>query len=153
MKLHVLLNYYPAIGMVMATLALVAGLWFRNGRFVGFVLKAFVVLAILTLFVVLTGEFASWAVDRYSGDRKEALQAHKISATIAFAATTLTGIAAGIALFRGRGDSGRGKWATVAALVLAIAASAVLVATIFKGRYVKWADTTATSAATTKRKS
>lgn len=144
LKLHVLLNYYPAIGVVIATIALATGLWFRNTNLTRFTLKSFVFLAVLTVVVVFAGEIAGWATEWYSGPRKAALTSHRITATIAFAATTLTGIAAVVALIRGRSVSERGRWAAFTTLVLGVIASVILVTTIFKGRQVKWADTTAT---------
>jgi|SRR5690606_33888168 len=143
LKLHILVNYYPAIGMVLATIALIAGLWLRNVGLTRSVLKLLVLLSLLTLVVAFSGEFASWSADWYTGARKEALASHKISGTVAFAATMLTGIAAVIALVRGRDLPEKGRWAVVATLLLAVVASAVLVLTIFKGRQIKWAGTAA----------
>jgi uncharacterized membrane protein len=138
LKLHILFNYYPAIGIIIGTLLLAAGLWFRKARWKRFSLKLFVFLAILTFFVALAGEVSSRATDWYSGPRGAALTGHRHFATLAFVVTAITGITALIGLVRSSADSDRGNVFYTVVLVLAIASSMLLVATILKGRQVKW---------------
>jgi len=141
LRLHVLLNYYPAIGVIIGTFLLAAGMWFRNARWKRFALKLFVFLAVLTFFVALAGEVASWATDWYSEQRAAALTAHKHFATTAFVVTAITGITAVVGLVRSSADSDRGNSFYAVILVLSIASSILLVATILKGRQVKWVAT------------
>lgn len=138
LKLHILFNYYPAIGIIIVTLLLAAGLWLGKTRWKRLALKLFVFLAILTFFVALAGEAASWATDWYSGQRAASLTAHKHFATLAFSLTAVTGIAALVALVRGSPTSDRGTSFYAMVLLLAIASSILLVTAILKGRQVKW---------------
>ena len=139
LKLHLLINYYPAIGIVIATAVLAAGLWLRNVRAKRFALKVIFVMAILTVGVVFSGEFASWSEEPQAGPRADALETHKITATLAFAAVLGAGVSALVGLIRGRVDAERPKTAYVFVLIFAVVASALLIATILKGRQVKWA--------------
>ncbi len=139
LKLHQLLNYYPAILLVASTLLLAIGM-VRGG--IGakrFGLRLIFIAALLTLVVAFTGEFASWDASLYSGARADALLRHKHMATTAFAATEIAGVAALVALLRFGNGGDKGKVATMVAFAVAIIASVLLVTTIFKGRQIKWA--------------
>ncbi len=139
LKLHILFNYYPAIGVVLATLLLGAGLWWRKAAVKRFALKLFVVLAVLTFFVALAGEAASWAADPYGDARSAALTGHKHFARTAFAIIAITGIASFIGLVRTDADPDRRDLFSVVVLILAAASSVLLVTAVLKGRQVKWA--------------
>ena len=140
LKLHLVLNYYPAIGFVIATLTFVGAIRFRSLPAQRFALKLIVFFAILTLGVALTGEFAGRAQEPYiDSARAAALEGHKIFATIAFVLVEATGIAALVSLVRGRRDAERGKKVYTIFLLLAAISSVLLVAVVLKGRQVKWA--------------
>jgi len=139
LKLHQLINYYPAIGMVLGSIVLAVGLVRSNGRARRFGLRVVVFVALLTVLVVFTGEFASWERTATSGPSSEALSNHKLMGTAAFAVTTLAGIAAFVAIRRTRSPGRDGRWALMTAFALAVAASVLLTTTVFRGRQVKWA--------------
>lgn len=139
LKLHILINYYPAIGIIIATLLLGGGMWFGRNGAKRFALKLFVALAVLTFCVALAGEAASWTYAAESGERMAALSGHKHFATTALAATVITGILSVIGLTRRRNDKDRRSSFYAIVLVLAIAASTLLVLTILRGRNIKWA--------------
>jgi len=139
LKLHQLLNYYPAIGMILASIVLAVGLVRSNHRVRLFALRLVVLVAVLTLIVVFTGEFASWDPTTRTAAAGEALSSHKIMGTAAFAGTTLAGIAAFVAIRRTRHGGRDGRWALMTAFALAVAASVLLTTTVFRGRQVKWA--------------
>ncbi|MEZ5305615.1 MAG: hypothetical protein R2684_00570 [Pyrinomonadaceae bacterium] len=139
LKLHILFNYYPAIGFIIATLVLTAGMWLRNVGAKRFAMKLFVALAILTFCVAFAGEVASWAYLADSSSRMAALTGHKHFATTAFAATVITGILSLIGLARTRKGQDRGSGFYVTLLLVAIASSVLLMTTILRGRHIKWA--------------
>ncbi|MEO8041674.1 MAG: hypothetical protein ABI646_03590 [Acidobacteriota bacterium] len=137
LKLHLLLNYYPAIALIIGTLIFVGGIRFKSVSAQQFALKMIIFFALFTLAVVLTGEIASHPVELYAGARADTLRSHKLTARIAFAMVVATGIAALIAL-RDRRRPESGKWAYTIFLILAVISSVLLVTTILKGRQVKW---------------
>lgn len=139
LKLHILFNYYPAIGFTFATLVLTAAMWLRRAGAKRLAMKLFVALAILTFCVALAGEVASWAYAADSGPRMAALTGHKHFATTAFASTLITGILSLLGLARTREGQDRGSGFYVAFLLVAITSSVLLVTTILRGRHVKWA--------------
>lgn len=139
LKLHILFNYYPAIGFTFATLVLTGGMWLRNAAARRFAMKLFLALAVLTFCVALAGEVASWAYAADSGPRLAALKGHRHFATTAFASTVITGILSLVGLSRTRQRQDRGNGFYAAVLIVAVASSALLVTTIVRGRQVKWA--------------
>lgn len=139
LKLHLLLNYYPAIGMVIASLTLAVGWWQRQPRTQRLGLKIVLLTVIIAVAVAFSGEFAGKAVEPAMGPRADALRTHKLSATAAFATALVTGIVALVALIRGRSDDERPRRLYAITMALAILASALFITTIFKGRQVKWA--------------
>ncbi len=139
LKLHILFNYYPAIGFTFAALVLTAGMWLRNAGAKRFAMKLFVALAILTFCVALAGEVASWAYAADSGPRMAALTGHKHFATTAFASTVITGILSLLGLARTREGQDRGSGFYAAVLIVGIASSALLTTTVLRGRHIKWA--------------
>ena len=139
LKLHLILNYYPAIGMVIASGILAVGAWHRRPATQRLGLKIVVISVALTLAVAFTGEFAGMAETQKTGPRADALSSHKISGTAAFVMALIAGITAVVGLVQGRTDAGRPKRLYVLALIVTVALSALFIATIFKGRQVKWA--------------
>jgi len=139
LKLHLLLNYYPAIGFILGSLVFVTAIRFKGLSAQRFGLKMVFFFALLTIAVVLTGEIASHTGGAYTGSRAGALEGHKFMATAAFAGVTATGIAALIGLMRGRRDPERGKSVYTIFLILAAISSVLLVTAILRGRQVKWA--------------
>jgi uncharacterized membrane protein len=139
LKLHLLLNYYPAIGFILGTVVFIAAIRFRSLQAQRFALKLVFFFAVLTIAVVLTGEIASHTPGIYTGARADALAGHKLIGTAAFVAAVATGIAALIGLIRGRRDAERGKNVYTVFLILAAISSVLLVTTILRGRQVKWA--------------
>lgn len=140
LKLHLLLNYYPAIGFFIATLIFIGAIRFKSVPAQRFALKLTVFFAVLTLIVALTGEFAGRMQEsQIDGPRAAALEGHKILATIAFVLVEATGIAAIVALIRPPGGSEGGKKAYAVFLLLATVSSALLIAVVLKGGQVKWA--------------
>jgi len=138
LDIHLLLNYYPAFGMVIGSLILVAGLWRCQPNMQRLGLKVLLFVVVIAIAVALSGELAGLAAQPMDGPRADALMAHKQSGTVAFVIALATGILALVALLRGRTDTERLRRFSIIVMILAIAASVLLIATIFKGRHVKW---------------
>jgi hypothetical protein len=139
LRVHLLLNYYPAVGIILGMIIFIGAIRFRSLPAQRFALKLVFFFALLTLAVVLTGEIASHAVEPYSPARANAVASHKVIATATFLAVVATGIAALVALIRGRRDPERGKGIYTIFIILAVLSSVLLVTTILRGRQIKWA--------------
>jgi hypothetical protein len=139
LKLHLLINYYPAIGVIIGTVIFIGGVRFQSLGAQQFALKAIIFFALLTLVVVLTGEIASHPAEPYTDARAVVLASHKLTARIAFVLVEATGIAAVIALMRGRRKPETRSGVYTVFMILAVISSVLLVTTILKGRQVKWA--------------
>lgn len=140
LKLHLLLNYYPAIGFVIGTIVLALGFIFKNTGRKRFALKVIALMALFTIGVVFTGEFAGQAVKATTeGSRAAALETHKLTATSALITVLIAGIASVVGIVRGKLDAERPRIAYAVVLIFSILASTLLIAAIFKGRQVKWA--------------
>ena len=141
-KLHLILNYYPAFATVIGTVLLAFGLFRGSERLKRASLKLFIVVAVFTLPVLITGEMAGGAGERngtYTGVTAQSLDRHKSLARAAFLAVEACGLAAipGLLLI-GRGPSAV-RWVMPLTLVVAIAATVAVLATVHLGRQVKWA--------------
>lgn len=139
LKLHLLLNYYPAIGFILGTVVFIAAIRFRSNPAKRFGLKLVFFFAVLTVGVVLTGEIASHGGEPYTTAHADALARHRFTANLTFVVVAAAGIAALIGLIRGRRDPERGKAVYTIFLILAVISSVLLVTTILRGRQVKWA--------------
>ncbi len=119
--LHLALNHVPVLGTVFVALVLGVAMARRNGEFVRLGLWAGVVLAAVSVGIKFTGD-AAWEDLRpwpqpYDGPRVER---HEQAADQATTGVFLTGLVAGIAVFRARRRAvpGTGSAAVVVVLLL-----------------------------------
>lgn len=137
LKLHLLLNYYPAIFAAIATLVLAAGMYFgKPGAYMA-ALKLLVFVFLLTLIVVFLGEFAGMYAAASEGPRAAALEKHKLTGTAAFVTVAVTGIAALVASIRLRKRPDVTRKAQAIMLFLAALSTALLIASVLAGRSIK----------------
>lgn len=137
-KLHIILNHYPAILMVAATVLLAFGMFRASDGVMKFGLYLAIAAALIALPAFVTGEM-SGAKAVYSGPHAEALTAHKHTARTSFFLIEAAGIASLIVVFRMR--IGRNPRKALAAAILAVfvVACVMIVYTTHLGRQVKWA--------------
>ena len=138
-KIHLMLNYYPVIGMVIGVIFLLIGSRKKSGRITRIGLVAFMVVALLALPALVTGEVAGSALGTSAGAYADALTKHKEMARMTIVAIEATGLAALIGLFMFRCKSEPAKWFTAAVMVLSLAACGLAAYTTHLGRQVKWA--------------
>lgn len=140
LKVHLLVNYYPAIGFVIGALVLALGYITQSAPRKRFALKIIALMALFTVAVAITGEFAGQAVKAtIEGSRAAALETHKLIATAALVTVLFAGIASVVGIVRGKVDAELPRFAYAVVLLLSIVASTLLIAAIFKGRHIKWA--------------
>lgn len=144
LKLHLLINYYPAIGMFFGTLLLFGGFIRRSDRLKYWSLIIFIAVALLAIIVFETGEIAGAVEGGYAGVPPESLQNHRVSARPAFIGIIASGIASLTALFLLKRNSEYSQKAFIAVLVFSIITCGLILRTTYLGRQVKWAGATPT---------
>ena len=125
LHLHLLLNHVPVIGLILVTLLLAYALLKRSKEVQKLSLWAFVLLALVTIPVFLTGEPAEEVVENLPGVSKPVIESHERAALIAFIAIEVVGGAALILSLLSR-RLGKMKWTGTLILALAVTASGLM---------------------------
>lgn len=97
--LHLLLNNFPIIGTLTATLFLLYGLLSKNDGLQKISIGAIIIMAIIAIPVFLTGEPAEESVENISGISEAVIEPHEEAAELAFWVMEITGIIGLISLF------------------------------------------------------
>ena len=118
--MHLLINHIPVLGMVFGTLLLVYGLVKKNEEIKRVSLGIFVIVAVATLPVYLTGEPAEEIVEHLPGVEEPIIEEHEETALIAFIAVGILGIFALGALWRYRHADAIPKRLIIAGLITSI---------------------------------
>lgn len=145
LKLHLILNYYPAIGLFIGALMMIGGFWRRSDRLKRAAMKVFLVIAVFAFPVYVAGEIAAASDGAYTG-ATESLNLHKGFARPAFLLIELTGLAAIVGLVAARRCHHALRWTSPAILLLAVITCGVVLTTVYLGRQAKWAATPAVQA-------
>ena len=100
--LHLLLNHIPVLGTVFGLGLFAFGVWRKNHELKTAALGVFVIIALLTVPVYLTGEPAEETVESLPGVSKALIEQHDGSAAYAFTGVIVTGVTAlgGLIYFR-----------------------------------------------------
>jgi hypothetical protein len=99
--LHLITNHLPAIGAGFTFLVLLVGIWFKSGAVQKTALAFFVLVALLSVPVYLSGKSAEDLVERLPGVSHDAIEAHEEAAVIALTGMEVLGVLAllGFAFF------------------------------------------------------
>ncbi len=126
--LHLLLNHSPVLGTIFGLSLLLLGLAQKSAAVKQAALGTFVVVALLSVPVYLTGEPAEAGVKGLPGVSDQLMEQHEQAATVAFIGVLVLGVTAlvGLSLFR------RGK------LVPAWLSSALLAAGLIVSGLMAW---------------
>ena len=96
--LHLLLNHFPVIGTLFATLFLLYGTIRKNREMINGALAAIVAMALVAIPVFLTGEPAEDSVEKIAGVSKSAIEEHEEAAELALWFMELAGALALLSL-------------------------------------------------------
>jgi len=124
--IHLLLNHLPIIGTIAGLLLLLGGLVRRSDEVRRAGLVTFVLVALLTVPVYVTGEGAEEAVEGLPGVTEPLIEEHQDAALVAFSASGVLGVLALVALWRYRAGALPTTVVNVV-LGLALAVSALMV--------------------------
>lgn len=97
--LHLILNHVPTIGIPIALIFLIYGLYEKNSTSPRFALLVLAGLALATVPVYLTGEPAEEIVEHLPGVAESFIEAHEDAAFYSFVLTLFAGVAAFVALW------------------------------------------------------
>jgi hypothetical protein len=123
--IHLMINHFPVIGMIFTVLLLLYALMKKSEELTKAALGAFVLIALMTIPVYLTGEAAEDTVKKLPGVTETLIGRHEEAASVALTLMMVAGISslAVLLLFRSRPLP---KWFMIVILVLAFATSSVM---------------------------
>jgi len=93
--LHLMLNHFPVVGVIIVALILIAALRVRSSEMSKLGMFLLAGIGAVTALVYFTGEPAEDAVENIAGVSRAGIHAHEFAAEVSF---VVTGIIAGIAL-------------------------------------------------------
>jgi len=117
--IHLLLNHIPILGTVFGLLLLCYGTWRHSDEIKKASLGTFVIVALITIVVYLTGDGAAQIVGNLPGVSDAIIRRHDNAATLTFWPIEILGVLSLLSLWLGRGD--RGLKAGLIGLILVIA--------------------------------
>jgi hypothetical protein len=135
--LHLALNHVPVLGAPFL-LGLLLWSWARRQTVtLRFCLWLFVGLAVASIAIKFTGDFAAEKVDAQPGFDKSLIERHEESADQATTGVFCMGLAAAVALFMSRRGRPTPAWALGLLAVLALATFALMARTANRGGHIR----------------
>lgn len=125
--IHLLMNHLPIIGTIVGVLLLLAGLVRRSDELHRVSLATFVLVAIVTIPVYLTGEGAEEAVSDLPGVTKTLIEGHQDAALISFIASGVLGVVALAGLSRSRRSAALPRTLIKVVLLVGVGVSGLMV--------------------------
>lgn len=124
--IHLMVNHFPVVGMLLILLLFLYGLARGSEEIQKAGLGAFVLLALMTVPVYLSGEFAEKAVKDLPGVTEAFIGRHEEMAGLSLVLIEALGIACGAGLIFFRRSAAIPKWFIALVLVLSFSASAIV---------------------------
>ena len=138
--IHLALNHVPVVGVLIALLLLGFGVLRRSHELTRSAFWLLAGLALVTVFVYLTGEPAEELVEGLPGVSEPLIEQHEEAALVTTVGTTILGLAAMIGLLRERGGRPAGGWYSKSVLVLAFVVTALLGWTANSGGQIRHSE-------------
>ena len=88
---HLLLNHFPVIGILIGLVVFALGVWRRNDSWTRLALGLFAAVALVALATMLTGEAAEEAVENLPGVSESIIETHEEAAQLAAIGTYVLG--------------------------------------------------------------
>lgn len=135
--LHLVLVHIPAIGIVFGLLLLLVAVAKKSEELKRVTLGAFVIIALVTIPVYLTGEPAEELVERLPGVSESIIDDHEDSGLVSLAAAELTGLMALGGLFLFRRSRAIPGWFITAMLILSVGSTGSMMRTAHLGGEIR----------------
>ena len=134
--LHLVLNHLPVVGIPVALVFLIIGLYQKNIGMERLALLVLIGLAAVVLPVYLTGEPAEELIEHMPGVRESFIEAHEDAALVSVVLTLLLGVAASLCLWF-KGDAGKGRLLRLGVVGLGTVAIVSLCYTAYLGGQIR----------------
>lgn len=118
--LHILLNHFPSVGMVIALGLFLASYYLKSEDVRRSSLVLFLLLGLLAIPTYISGAAAKWAIQGNAGISVDVISAHQDAALLAFIYLGITGCLAWLALWQERRFSRTPNWNLIAVLGVAL---------------------------------
>ena len=118
--LHILLNHFPSVGMVIALGLFLASYCLKSEDVRRSSLVLFLLLGLLAIPTYISGAAAKWAIQGNAGISVDVISAHQDAALLAFIYLGITGCLAWLALWQERRFSRTPNWNLIAVLGVAL---------------------------------
>ncbi|MCI0487581.1 MAG: hypothetical protein L0229_13395 [Blastocatellia bacterium] len=135
--LHLALNHIPVVGAIFAIALLVFAIVKKSEEIKKVSLWAFVILALVTIPVYLTGEPAEEMVEHLPGVSESIIHTHEDAALLAMIAMEVLGAFALMGLILSRKAKRLPAWVTLGALALSLAAGGLMARTANLGGEIR----------------
>jgi uncharacterized membrane protein len=121
--IHLLLNHVPILGTIFGLLLLIYGMWRNSDQVKRASLGAFIIAALITIPVYLSGDGAADIVRNLPGISVDIIRQHDNSATITLTAIEILGAVSLLSLWLSRRFLELNRWMTLSVLTLAVISS------------------------------
>jgi len=121
--IHLLLNHIPILGTIFGLLLLIYGMWRNSDQVKRASLGAFIITALITIPVYLSGDGAADIVRNLPGVSVDIIMQHDDSATITLTAIEILGAVSLLSLWLSRRFLELKRWMTLSVLTLAVISS------------------------------
>ena len=118
--IHLLLNHIPILGSIFGLLLLLYAMLRRSDEIKTVCFGVFVITALITIPVYLTGDGAAQIVHTLPGVSEDIIRQHDSAATITIVVVELLGVASLLGLWFSREGQSLAGWLLVTVLVLAV---------------------------------
>jgi hypothetical protein len=135
--LHLLLNHIPVLGTIGALLLLIVAFWRKSDDIRRAAMGGFVLIALLTIPVYLTGDAAAHAVRGLPGVTKPLVQEHENAALFGIISASVTGVIALVAMFVEKRRPVLYRRLTIAVLIVALWSASVLARVSYLGGLIR----------------
>ena len=135
--IHLLLNHFPIIGILIATIFLLYAVWKKENSIQQISLFTVFIMALIAIPVFLTGEPAEESVEKLPGVIESIIEAHEESAELAFWFMMAAGALSLISFALQVVKNTNAKRLVIVSLMLCIITSALMVRTGYLGGQIR----------------
>ena len=147
-RIHLLLNHFPSVGLIIVLLFLVYGLLTAKHQITAFCRVALVLLVLMTVIVNNSGENAEEKLEHQTGFNGEMMEEHEEAAEFAFWAMMALGAFSIVTMIVGISNKTLAKKMDYALLILALFVCVIMVRTGNIGGKIRHSEITSESTLT-----
>lgn len=146
--IHLLLNHFPIIGILIGTIFLIYGVWKKENSIQQISLFTIFIMALIAIPVFLTGEPAEESVEKLPGVIKSIIEEHEESAELAFWFMMASGAISLLTFALQIMKSANAKRLVMISLMLCLITSVLMVRTGYLGGQIRHTEIRGNGSAT-----